>query len=72
MENRDRDKLNRSDDDVNESSNVNRDSSRRSGNLDKDSTADFGEKIGRSENWDNEPSRRSGNSGSGGSSNIEH
>jgi len=72
VENRDRDKLNRNDD-SSESSNVNRDSSRRSGNLDKDSTVDFGEKIGRSENWENEPSRRSGSTGGSSSgNNMEH
>ncbi|MGZ8868670.1 MAG: hypothetical protein ACXW2P_10030 [Thermoanaerobaculia bacterium] len=77
MENRNRDKVSRNNESTT-AGNVNRDNSSRQGNLDDDSTAEFGQKIDRSENAD-EANRRGegigdegmrgdlGRSGSGGS-----
>jgi hypothetical protein len=56
MENRDRDKVSRNTGSTS-AGNVNRDTSSRQGNLNDDSTAEFGQNIGRSENL-NEPNRR--------------
>lgn len=56
MENRDRDKVSRNTGST-PAGNVNRDTSSRQGNLNDDSTAEFGQNIGRSENLE-EPNRR--------------
>ena len=58
MENRDRDKLSRNSQST-EAGDINRDVSSRKGNLEDDSTSEFGQNIGRSENL-NEPNRREG------------
>lgn len=69
MENRDRDKLSKSEKPT-EAGDVNRETSRRESNSD----LEFGEKIGRSENPENEPSRNGnqGNVMTGASSRSEH
>ena len=60
MENRDRDKVSRSEEPT-EAGDVNRETSERASR--KDTSAEFGQKIGRSENPDMEPRRdRSGSS----------
>lgn len=56
MENRDRDKVSRNTGSTS-AGDVNRETSRRQGNLNDDSTSEFGQTIGRSENL-NEPNRR--------------
>lgn len=56
MENRDRDKVSRNTGSTS-AGDVNRETSRRQGNLNDDSTSEFGQNIGRSENL-NEPNRR--------------
>jgi|SRR5687768_1014859 len=56
MENRDRDKVSRNTESTN-AGDVNRETSQRQGNLNDDSTSEFGQNIGRSENL-NEPNRR--------------
>jgi hypothetical protein len=56
MENRDRDKVSRNTESTS-AGDVNRETSQRQGNLNDDSTAEFGQNIGRSENL-NEPNRR--------------
>jgi hypothetical protein len=56
MENRDRDKVSRNTESTS-AGDVNRETSRRQGNLNDDSTSEFGQNIGRSENL-NEPNRR--------------
>jgi hypothetical protein len=65
MENRDRDKLSRNSTSSTDAGNVNRDTSQRKGNLNDDSTAEFGQNIGRSENL-NEPNQRGERVGSEG------
>jgi hypothetical protein len=65
MENRDRDKLSRNSTSSTDAGSVNRDTSQRKGNLNDDSTAEFGQKIGRSENLD-EPNQRGESVGSEG------
>ena len=56
MENRDRDKVSRNTGSTS-AGDVNRETSKRQGNLNDDSTSEFGQNIGRSENL-NEPNRR--------------
>ena len=65
MENRDRDKMSRNNTSSTPGGDVNRETSKRIGNQNDDSSADFGQNIGRSENWDSEPSRRPGSDESG-------
>ena len=56
MENRDRDKVSRNTGSTS-AGDVDRETSKRQGNLNDDSTSEFGQNIGRSENL-NEPNRR--------------
>ena len=56
MENRDRDKVSRNTESTS-AGDINRETSKRQGNLNDDSTSEFGQNIGRSENL-NEPNRR--------------
>lgn len=56
MENRDKDKVSRNNESTS-AGDVNRETSRRQGNLKDDSTSEFGQKIGRSENL-NDPNRQ--------------
>ena len=67
MDNRNRDKMSKESTSSTSAGNVNRDVSKKQGNISSDSESSFGQNIGRSENLGNEPSRRSGSSGSSGS-----